>query len=154
MEVKKKKILIELYNNIELNIHYGPVEHTAKELNIKGYDDTWIAFCEQIEGEVHIAIEKMESNNIDHPTIAHEIIHAKNRIFNWVMQDLFTGEGKDEFEAYLVDYITKQVYDFIYESNKEETYPPAHEVKHILNTNCNESLKDLNLYSPYRYIPT
>jgi hypothetical protein len=47
-------------------------------------------------------------------TIAHECIHIKNKIYQYINMDIRASEVCDEQEAYLVEHLVRQIYDLFY----------------------------------------
>ena len=100
---KMHKLLIPIYD-IPLFIHIGyPLEPTRKKYNIDPGLDA-VAAVHEIEGALLVWF---------HPTefipslVAHEVIHLKNLIFTHV--SFKQDPSNDEAEAYLVEYLVKEI---------------------------------------------
>lgn len=114
-EHKIKKIAIPIYCGWLSIVFSKDFNYSIKKLKIdtKGRTDmnefeAWSVFQKDKRGVTHYMI--LYNQNPSHSTIAHEIVHIVNAIFNDRVMAL--DAINDEAQAYLTGWITQQVYKF------------------------------------------
>ncbi|HUX58706.1 MAG TPA: hypothetical protein VMV77_17175 [Bacteroidales bacterium] len=122
--VIKKNIKVPLYPVRLTIIFYDNITEVIKKCYLLKGQENWLAgqmagvFVVSASGEYRrtIVLFKMNDPELTHGIIAHEAYHATVKILQIIGQT--QDPNNNETEAYLINWITDQIYDLI-KKNKE-----------------------------------